>query len=268
MLKDYPKKVNTNSKQIKNKSLSRMRSIIVASIVVTLSLTYCFGQTTDSKLKISHLTGDFYIYTTYNLYEGNPLPANGMYLVTNDGVVLFDTPWDTTQFQPLLDSILLKHNKSVIMCIATHWHSDRTEGLEYYKQKGIKTYTTIVTDELSKKNNKKRAEYLLDMDTTFIIGQYSFETYYPGQGHTADNIVIWFNKEKILYGGCLIKGADAGNLGNLSDANVNEYATTLENVLTKCKDANYIIVSHSDWNNKNSLKHSIKLAKKLRKRKN
>ena len=54
------------------------------------------------------LTGDFYIYTTYNTYQGNRIPANGMYLVTGAGVVLFDTPWDNTQFQPLLDSIQLK----------------------------------------------------------------------------------------------------------------------------------------------------------------
>lgn len=33
---------------------------------------------------------------------------------------MFDTPWDTTQFQPLLDSIKFKHNMNVLMCIATH----------------------------------------------------------------------------------------------------------------------------------------------------
>ncbi len=221
---------------------------------------------TAEKLKITPLTGDFYIYTTYNTYQGNRIPANGMYLVTRAGVVLFDTPWDSTQFQPLLDSIELKHQKKVIICIATHWHSDRTEGLAYYKQKGIKTYTTVLTDELCKKNNKKRAEYLLTTDTVFTAGDYSFETYYPGEGHTADNIIIWFSKERILYGGCLIKGADAENLGFLGDANVNAYESTLKNVQQKCPDPLFIIVSHSDWNNNNSLQHSLKLAKKLKRK--
>lgn len=242
-----------------------MKTIILV-ITFLFSLTKTFGQTEEAKLKISHLTGDFYIYTTYNTYEGSKIPANGMYLVSKDGVVLFDTPWDTTQFQPLLDSIRLKHNKNVILCIATHWHSDRTEGLEYYKQKGIKTYTTSLTDKLSKKNNNKRAEYLIEKDTVFTTGQYSFETYYPGQGHTEDNIVIWFNNEKILYGGCLIKGADAEDLGFLGDGNVIEYETTLKNVQKKYPDPKFIIVSHHDWNNINSLKHSIKLARKLKKK--
>ena len=240
---------------------------IILIIAFFFSLTNIFGQTNEPKLKISHLTGDFYIYTTYNTNEGSKIPANGMYLVTENGVALFDTPWDTTQFQPLLDSIKLKHNKDVTICIATHWHSDRTDGLEYYKQKGIKTYTTKLTDDLSKKNNKKRAEYLIEKDTIFNIGQYSFETYYPGQGHTEDNIVLWFNKEKVLYGGCLIKGAEAENLGYLGDGNVFEYETTLKNVQKKYPDPKYIIVSHHNWNNINSLKHSIKMAKEL-KRKN
>lgn len=230
------------------------------------SLTNVFGQTEEAKLKISHLTGDFYIYTTYSSYEGSQLPANGMYLLTDNGVVMFDTPWDSTQFQPLLDSIKLKHNKSVVLCIATHWHSDRTAGLEYYRQKGIKTYTTVLTDELSKKNNKKRAEFLMTKDTVFTVGKYSFKTYYPGPGHTTDNIVLWFQKEKILYGGCLIKGVDTENLGYLGDSNVTEYESTLKRVQKKFRKPKYIIISHSDWNNINSLAHSIMLAKELKKK--
>lgn len=239
-----------------------MRTII-ETIIFIFFLTNIFSQTEKAKLKISHLTNNFYVYTTYNTYEGSQIPANGLYLITDNGVVLFDTPWDTTQFQALLDNIKLKHNKNVIMCIATHWHSDRTEGLEYYKKQGIRTYTTFLTDKLCKKNNKKRAEYLIERDTVFNIGQYAFETFYPGQGHTEDNIVIWFDKDKILYGGCLIKGADADNLGYLGDANVKEYYQTLKNVQTKYQNPKYIIVSHSEWDNINSLKHSIKLARKL-----
>lgn len=242
-----------------------MRTLFL-SIVLIFSLTDIFGQSEKAKLKITTLTGDFFIYTTYNFYEGNYIPAHGMYLLTDDGAVLFDTPWDTTQFQPLLDSIKLKHNKSVKICIATHWHSDRTEGLEYYKNQGIKTYTTTLTDKFSREQSKKRAEFLMSKDTVFNVGQYSFEVYYPGEGHTADNIVVWFDNEKVLYGGCLIKGADAENLGYLGDANVTEYETTLRRVQIKCPHPKYIIVSHHDWTNINSLKRSIKLAKRLRKK--
>lgn len=234
-----------------------------------LFLLYCFNgiNAQNAKLKITPLTNSFYIHTTYNNYEGNSIPAHGMYLVTKSGVIMFDTPWDTTQFQPLLDSINLKHQQKVTTVFATHWHSDRTEGLEFYKQKGIKTYTTTLTDELSKANNKKRAEFLMSKDTIFSFDDYSFEVYYPGEGHTKDNIVIWFEKEKILYGGCLIKGATATDLGYLGDANIAAYESTLKNVQQKCTNPKHIIVSHHDWTNINSLKNSIELAKKLKKQK-
>lgn len=243
----------------------QMKTIILA-FAFLFSATNIFAQTKVPNLIIKPLTDNFYIYTTYGTYKESKVPAHGMYLVTNKGVVLFDTPWDTTQFQPLLDSIQSKHHQKVVMCIATHWHSDRTEGLEYYKQQGIKTYTTKLTDELSQKNSKKRAEYLIEKDTIFNVGQYTFETYYPGKGHTEDNIVIWFDKNKILYGGCLIKGAEAENLGYLGDGSVTEYENTLKNVKRKYPHPKFIIVSHHDWTNINSLKHSIKLAKKLKKK--
>ena len=47
------------------------------------------------------------------------------------------------------------------------------------------------------------------------MGQHAFQTYYGGQGHTPDNIVIWFDKEKILYGGCLVK-SDWRSKGSLT----------------------------------------------------
>ena len=92
-----------------------MKTTIVVMAFI-FSLLKCFGQKQEPKLKITHLTGDFYVYTTYSTYEGNQVPANGMYLITNDGVVMFDTPWDTTQFQSLLDSIKNRHNKRVVLC--------------------------------------------------------------------------------------------------------------------------------------------------------
>jgi len=242
---------------------THMRIPILIPLLL-VSLGSIWGQAQNPKLNITHLTGDFYIYTTYNRHEGIQLPAHGMYLVTDAGVLLLDTPWDTTQFQPLLDSIRHKHNREVSLCLSTHWHSDRTEGLEYYQKQGIRTYTTSLTDQFCQANNKKRAEFLMSKDTAFHIGQYSFEIFYPGEGHTADNIVVWFDREKILYGGCLIKGAEAEDLGFLGDANVSAYEATLKNLKKKYPEPTIIVVSHHDWTNPKSLDHSIKLAKKLK----
>lgn len=230
----------------------------LASIILFLILANSFGQS-DSALQISHLTGDFYVYKTFHNYEGTLISANAMYLVTDKGVVMFDAPWDKTQFQPLLDSIQARHSKKVIMYFATHSHEDRAGGLEFYKQKGIKTYTTRLTDNILKKNKKGRAGFLIPNDTIFTVGKHIFQLYYPGKGHAPDNIIVWFDKEKVLYGACFIKSAEADDLGYLGEADVKEWQKSIKTVQEKFKNPVYIIPGHDDWSNTESLNHTLKL---------
>jgi glyoxylase-like metal-dependent hydrolase (beta-lactamase superfamily II) len=226
-----------------------------------------YGQSENSGLKISYLTDDFYIYTTYKEFNGYKFPSNSMYLITEIGAVLFDTPWDTTQFQPLLDSIKTKHNKEVVLCISTHYHDDRTAGLEFFKQKGIKTYTSKLTYELCKEFEQKQPEFYFENDTTFEIGNHKFETYYPGEGHTKDNIVVWFEDEKILYGGCFIKSTENKDLGNIADANPVEWEFSIKNAIKKYPKPEFVIPGHFDWTKGKELKHTLKLLKQNKKEK-
>ncbi|MFB3387142.1 subclass B1 metallo-beta-lactamase [Flavobacterium sp. LAR06] len=232
----------------------------LASIILFLAiLSNSFGQSKNSPLQISHLTGDFYVYKTFHDYKGTLISANALYLVTDKGVVLFDAPWDQTQFQPLLDTIKVRHNKDVIMCFATHSHDDRAGGLGFYKQKGIKTYTIKATDKILKEKDQNRAEFVIPNDTTFTVGQHTFQVYYPGKGHAPDNIVVWFDKEKVLYGGCFIKSAEAKKLGYLGDADVKEWEKSIKKVQSKFMNPKYIITGHDDWKDLSSLKHTLNL---------
>lgn len=244
------------SADFNNNDFARARIEITNQILADLKLT------TNENLNISHLTSDYYIFTTYKLINGNPFPSNGMYCVTDNGVVMFDTPWDTTQFQSLLDSIASRHNKKVVACIATHFHDDRTAGLEFLKSKGIKTFSSKQTFDLCKEHNEKQAEYYFTNDTTFTFGNHSFQTYYAGEGHTKDNIVIWCSDAKILYGGCLIKSIESNGLGNVADANLIEWATTIKNVIKKYPKPIYVIPGHFGWANNKGLQHTLKLLKK------
>jgi metallo-beta-lactamase class B len=234
----------------------------VSIILFLIGLFDSSGQSRNSPLQISHLTGDFYVYKTFHDYNGTLISANAMYLVTDKGVVLFDAPWDEAQYQPLLDTIKAKHNKDVIMYLATHSHEDRAGGLDFYRQKGIKTYTIKTTDQILKKENKKRAEFIIPNDTTFVLGRHSFEVYYPGKGHTPDNIVVWFDKEKVLYGGCFIKSTEAKDLGYLGDADVKEWEKSIQNAQAKFKNPRYIIPGHDDWTDTGSLKNTLKMVRK------
>lgn len=244
--------------------MRKLASIILFLVIVSNSL----GQSKNSPLQISHLTGDFYVYKTFHEYNGTLISANAMYVVTNKGVVLFDAPWDKMQFQPLLDSIKAKHNKEVVMLFGTHSHEDRAGGFDFYRKKGIKTYSIKLTDDILKNKNEPRAEFIIPNDTTFTVGQYKFEVYYPGKGHAPDNIVAWFEKEKILYGGCFIKSTEAKDLGYLGDADVKEWEKSIKKVQSKFKNPKYVIPGHDGGRTNKSINHTLKLVQEYNLSKN
>lgn len=238
-----------------------MKKCAIALLFLHVTCAGLFGQ----GLKIEHLTGDFYIFVTYHDLGGKPYPANGMYLVTEDGVAMFDTPWDTLQFQPLLDSIERRHHQPVKLCIATHSHEDRAGGFGYYREKGIATYSSRRTDAILRKNNERTAEFLFEDDTLFTLGKYTFEAYYGGEGHTSDNIVLWFPGERILYGGCLIKSTEATDLGYIKESNLEIWPETLRNIRKKFGKPRFVIPGHLDYLNVKSPEHTLSLLKRHKK---
>jgi metallo-beta-lactamase class B len=238
-------------------------NLLLALLLAYIIPSPVFAQKKQAyNLTISRLTGDYYVYTTYGtMDDGSRYPSNSLYVVTQKGVVMVDVPWDTTKTLPLLDSIEKRHHKKVIACISTHFHKDRTAGLDILKSKGVKTYATTQTLQFCKERNEQLAEYGIFSDTTFNLGNHILQTYYPGKGHTTDNIVVWFPDAKVLYGGCFVKSMDAADLGNLEDANTKEWAGSINNVKTKFKNIAYIIPGHGSWKSKRALDHTLTLVK-------
>ena len=238
-----------------------MRTNCFSLIFMMLSLS-AFSQATKSEpLKIEHLKGGFYVFTTYHSYKGARVPSNGLYLVTEAGVAMIDTPWDSTQFEPLVSYIKAKHKKDVAICISTHSHEDRTAGLEFLAQRGTRTYSSSLTKQLCIQNGEKRPSYTFSKDTVFHIGGYSIQTFYAGAGHTKDNIVVWFPEAKILYGGCLIKSTEAKDMGNTSEADLKEWPRSLSRLKEKFPNPRFVIPGHQSWKNPRSIEHSLKLLK-------
>lgn len=227
-------------------------------ILVTAFLFF-FMALHAQDLKITRVRGDFYVFTTYKELDGKPFPSNGMYVVTKTGVLLFDTPWDETQFQPLLDSIWRRHHKKIEACFVTHSHADRTAGLEFLNKNGVKTYSSKRTYDLCVANKEKLPSKYFTLDTTIHLGDFEFEFFYPGEGHTSDNMVIWFPSEKILYGGCFVKSTESKDLGNIADANLKAWPKSIKKVISKFKKPNFVIPGHFGWSDKKSLEHTLKL---------
>ena len=93
------------------------------------------------------------------------------------------------------------------------------------------------------------------------FGNTKVETFYPGKGHTEDNIVVWLPQYQILAGGCLVKSAEAKDLGNVADAYVNEWSTSIENVLKRYGNINAVVPGHGEVGDKGLLLHTLDLLK-------
>ncbi len=226
--------------------------IFILSIFITLN---SFSQ----ELKIEKVTCNFYVYTTFNLYKGELVSANAMYVLTSEGAILFDTPWDSTQYEPLIDSIWIRHHQKIIMVIGTHSHNDRSAGFSFFQKKGIATYAIALTDSFLVKDHHAPSTNILQPDQKFNIGNESFEVYFPGAGHTLDNIVAWFPKEKLLYGGCFIKSAEATDLGYIKESDTKEWPKSIERIKKKFGKPAYVISGHDDWHDASSLDHTLQL---------
>jgi metallo-beta-lactamase class B len=224
---------------------------------------YTSGQNKPLKIKITQLTDNIYVCTSYGILDdGSVYPANGLYIVTATGVIMIDTPWGEPQTLQLLDTLRSRYHKPVLYCISTHFHADRTGGVDILKQRGIKTYSTLLTKQLAAKNGDKQPEFPFRNDTTFKTGGAVVDVYYPGAGHTQDNIVIWLPQHGVLFGGCFIKSFDSGDIGNIADANLKAWPGSIENVRTRFKGIKYVIPGHEGWQGDTSqFGHTLKLIK-------
>ena len=105
-------------------------------------------------------------------------------------------------------------------------------------------------------------QYTFEGDTTFNVSQTVFETFYPGAGHSSDNIVVYFPNDKILVGGCFIKSVEAEDLGNLSDANIGMWPIAAKTLIRKYPKVKTVIPGHQKITpGKKALKHTLKLAR-------
>lgn len=212
-------------------------------------------------LVITPLTDSIWITTTYQKYGDELVPSNSMVMVTNDGVLIIDTPWDTTQIQPLIDSIDTHFHQPVVFCLATHFHNDRTGGFALMRRQNIATWSSDMTREYCQQRNEPLAEFTFEGDTTFTIGGTTFETYYPGAGHAPDNIVLWFPKQKILYGGCFVKSIENSSLGNIADADLKSWKKAVKKVKKRYKKPRHVIPGHYSWDSPEALQHTYDLLK-------
>ncbi|MEZ0543091.1 subclass B1 metallo-beta-lactamase [Fibrella arboris] len=220
------------------------------------------------KLAVTPLTDRVYVHVTYGEYQKDFVPSNGLIIRTDDGVVLVDTGWDTREntdnTRQLLQWVADSLHQPVRLCIVTHAHGDRVGGTGELQKAGVRVVGSPRTAQLAMKDGYVPPEGILPADTTFTIGNVPIRCYFPGEGHTSDNIVVWLPTQQVLHGGCFVKSVAAFGMGFVGDANLNEWATSMRRVMARFGTAHIVVPGHEEWGDTRSLEHTLQLLEKYK----
>jgi len=254
--------------------------LMIALVLISMVVASCTGDnevstniTTDEQVlksgsedsnyvELTKLKENIWVHTTYADYNGYRTPSNGLIINTSKGLVLIDTPWNNEQTKELIELTKEKFEKDLSMAIITHAHEDRIGGIDTLLENKIDVRSTKLTAELAESQGFKKPTPSLDSNPNIKVGDVNFEVFYPGEGHTADNIVVWIPEGKVLFGGCIIKSLESKSLGNTTDANVEQWLASVNKILEKYQNVESVIPGHGKWGDANLIKHTQELLKK------
>ncbi|HEY9061116.1 MAG TPA: subclass B1 metallo-beta-lactamase [Pseudobacteroides sp.] len=250
---------------------------LVTLVFLSLYLMGCSNKSEDVKVKESFLKSGsddsnyveltkindyIWVHTTYANYNGSRTPSNGVIAVSSKGLVLVDTPWNNPQTKELIKFSKSVFKKDIVLAIITHAHEDRIGGIDTLIENKVDVRSTSLTVKEAEKNGFKKPVPELDSEPKITFGNINIEVFYPGEGHTVDNITVWFQQYKVLFGGCLIKSLDASDIGNIADVNVKRWPDSVKKVLEKYADAEVVIPGHGKWGSLDLLNHTLELVSK------
>lgn len=192
------------------------------------------------ELAIKKIEDGVYLYTAYEKIKGWGLVgSNGLVVVDNKDAYLIDTPISATDTEKLVQWIDAQ-GFTAKASISTHFHSDSTGGIAFLNSKSIPTYASKLTNKLLKNKGEAQASYSFAKNPFWLLNK-KIEVFYPGAGHTSDNVVVWLAEPKILFGGCFVKPEGLGNLG---DAVIADWPASAEKLIARYGTAKLVVPGH------------------------
>ncbi|QOL24980.1 subclass B1 metallo-beta-lactamase [Thalassotalea sp. LPB0316] len=227
---------------------------------VLLLLLFCVSsaKANDSKFNVTPIAENVYQHISFlEIEPWGLIGASGLVLVEGEDAYLIDTPWTNQDTQKLIAWVKSK-GLNIKGAIVTHFHQDASGGLLALNNAKIKTYATSLTNKLLREQGREIANNEIN-SVTFEFAESALETFYPGAGHSRDNIVIWLPKQSILFGGCFVKSLTSKSLGNIADASVNEWPNSIHKILNKYPTIQWVVPGHGKVGGVELLEHTEQL---------
>jgi len=206
-------------------------SIVTAAILSELIASLNAGE---PAISIHALKGSLYVAEDSHYAKTNYLVYVGPKSVTVVGA-----GWSPEAAELFAQEIQRITDKPIEKVIIPDHDPEYAGGIAYWKRIGAKIIATETTERALETEWPKATEFArkyfptypnvpLELPTNVYQKHFELENgdiraFYLGPSHNADDIFVYFPKEKILYAGSILKE----QLGNLASADLTEYPRTL-----------------------------------------
>jgi metallo-beta-lactamase class B len=216
----------------------------------------------SAELKIEQISPNAFVHVSYLQTDdfGN-VPCNGLIVRGKNEVVIFDTPTNDKSAVALIQWVKKTLHCKIKAIVPTHFHGDCLGGLAAFHANGITSIAHDLTIQLAKQNEMSVPQTGFTEAMELTVGNEKVLLRFFGEGHTKDNIVAYFPKDKVLFGGCLIKEMNATK-GFLGDANVEQWPLTVQKLKKKYPQIKWVVPGHGQWGDQKLLDYTIQLFSK------
>jgi metallo-beta-lactamase class B len=209
---------------------------------------------------VAQIAPGLWVHTTVGkLDDGSPYAANGALVEEGTHSILVDAGWNDQQAIALADwaTTTLKH--PIARVYVTHFHSDRVGGAAALEQRHIPVYAIPATIELDRTTHQPAIpDHTLPVPSAPASIASDALIFFPGAGHTRDNVVVYFPTARVLFGGCFIKDSKATSLGNVADADITAWPASLDRTEAAFPQMATVIPGHGPMD-PHSLTHTREL---------
>lgn len=178
--------------------------------------------------------------------ENQGFNSNAGFVVTDEGVVVFDALGTPALGSALLSQIRRVTTQPVRRVVVSHYHSDHFYGLQAFKQAGAEVWAHarvrdyLATEAPAARLAERRQslapwvtdearivepDRYVDAEASFRMGGLTFRLYPAGPAHTPEDLMMLVEEEGVLFAGDLVF---AGRVPFVGDADPRAWLDALE----------------------------------------
>ena len=175
--------------------------------------------------------------------------SNAGFVVTSDGVVVFDTLGTPAVGKRFADLIAKTTTQPVRRVIVSHYHADHFYGLQAFKKVGVDVWANeLVRDYLAtdapaaRLAERKQSLFpwvndltrivvpdrFVGEDSVFKMGGLTFHVMHSGPAHTPEDLMMMVEEDGVLFVGDLMF---TGRIPFVGDADVSSWIKAIDRVL-------------------------------------